>query len=100
MTKEQEYTKPYLISQYAERYGLKKMNVFLGDSFASDCSFWETEKEGAIITDYRDGEDLEKRGMLMLLYRKGDLSRMVMISLDVLEDEKCFKYTLEELDKQ
>lgn len=56
------------IQQAAAKFGFKKSPKTLGRSVKLNCSFWETDYEDVLITDYNvvTHEDLKLRDIVML----------------------------------
>jgi len=94
--------KKYITEKVCKRYGFEKERIDAGISFLLDCSFWKTEYESIYITDFNftNDEDLENKDCSMIFLRKPGLVRSQIISNDVLQDEKIFKYVLGEFKKE
>lgn len=93
----QEYTKAFAIHIVSKRYGFEKIKLYEGMSFVLGCSFYKTNHEDIYITDYdfRKEDDLEKRDLSMLFYRKRGVMNTQMISNELLKDETAFNYALD-----
>lgn len=92
----QKYTKAFAIQIVSKRYGFEKTELHEGISFVLDCSFYKTKYENIYITDYdfRNTDDLEKRDLSMLFYKKLGVMNTQMISNELLKDETAFNYAL------
>ena len=93
----QEYTKAFAIHIVSKRYGFEKTELHEGMSFVLGCSFYKTKYDDIYITDYdfRNADDLEKRDLSVLFYRKRGVMNTQMISNELLRDETAFNYALD-----
>ena len=93
----QEYNKVFAIHIVSKRYGFEKIELHEGMSFVLDCSFYKTKYDNIYITDYdfRNADDLEKRDLSMLFYRKRGVMNTQTISNELLKDETAFNYALD-----
>lgn len=93
----QEYNKAFAIRIVSKRYGFEKTELYEGMSFVMDCSCYKTKYENIYITDYdfRNADDLEKRDLSMLFYRKRGVMNTQIISNELLRDETAFNYALD-----
>ena len=93
----QEYIKAFAIHNVSKRYGFEKTEFHEGMSFVLHCSFYKTKYNDIYITDYdfRNADDLEKKDLSMLFYRKRGVMNTQIISNELLKDETAFNYTLD-----
>ena len=93
----QEYIKAFAIQNVSKCYGFKKTELHEGISFLLNCSFYKTKYDDIYITDYdfRNLDDLEKKDLSMLFYRKHGVMNTQMISNELLKDETAFNYALD-----
>jgi len=92
-----EYTKAFAIQNVSKRYGFEKTEFHEGMSFVLDCSFYKTKYNDIYITDYdfKNADDLEKKDLSMLFYKKHGVMNTQMISNELLKDETAFNYALD-----
>lgn len=93
----QEYIKTFAIRNVSKRYGFERTELHEGMSFVLDCSLYKTKYENIYITDYdfRNADDLEKKDLSMLFYKKRGVINTQMISNELLKDETAFNYALD-----
>ena len=92
-----EYIKAFSIHNVSKLYGFEKTEFYEGMSFVLDCSFYKTKYDNIYITDYdyKNQDDLEKKDLSMLFYRKAGVMNKKMISNELLKDETAFNYALD-----
>ena len=101
-TNNKEYTKGFAIQNVSKRYGFEKTEIHEGMSFLLNCSFYKTKYDDIYITDYdfRKADDLEKKDLSMLFYRKRGVMNTQIISNELLKDEIAFNYALDSFKKE
>ena len=90
------YIKAFAIENVSKRYGFKKTELHEVISFILNCSFYKTKYDDIYITDYdfTNDDDLEKKDLSMLFYRKNGVMNTQIISNGLLKDETAFNYVL------